>query len=158
MENWKPVKDFEGKVYEVSDLGRVRRIKAAQGATVGALVKAHPQQGGYLLVHLRDTGRDVQKALHIIVAEAFLPNPLNLPEVNHLGCKRDCRASMLEWRSDAGNKLCEILKKPLRGIRFREDFKKWTATLRGKSLGSYATKKEAQSVRRKAVESLPHIL
>ena len=125
MENWRPVKDFEG-VYEVSDLGRVRRIKRAQGATAGAVVKAHPQQGGYLLVHLRDVGRDVQKALHIIVAEAFLPNPLGLPEVNHLGRKSDCRVNMWEWRSDAGNKLCEILKNPLKGVRFRKDFKKWT--------------------------------
>jgi hypothetical protein len=51
MENWRPVKDFEG-VYEVSDLGRVRRSKAAKGATAGALIKAHPQQGGYLIVIL----------------------------------------------------------------------------------------------------------
>jgi hypothetical protein len=43
------------------------------------------------------------KLVHVLVAKAFIPNPLNLPEVNHLGKSDDCRANMLEWRTKLGN-------------------------------------------------------
>ncbi len=158
MENWKPVKDFEG-VYEVSDLGRVRRIGKGKGAIVGAVIKAHPQQGGYLIVHLRDAGRDVQRLLHRMVAIAFIPNPLNLPEVNHVGCQSDCRAIKLEWRSRKGNTQFSVKKRPLKGISFIKSCNRWKVSLgRGTPLGYFKTKQEALRVRKAAIEAMPHIL
>ena len=158
MENWKPVKDFEG-VYEVSDLGRVRRIKAAKGTTAGALIKAHPQQGGYLIVHLRDTGREAQRLLHRMVAIAFIPNPLGLPEVNHLGKQTDCRAVKLEWRSRKGNAQFSVKRRATRGITFLKDCNRWRVSLgRGAPLGHFKTKREALKARKAGIEALPHIL
>ena len=109
-ENWAPVAGFEG-IYEVSDLGRVRRTKSRQGTTIGQMIKpkSRPSRsGGYLAIHLRDRDKEVTRGLHTLVATAFLPNPLNLPEVNHLGAKSDNRAIMLEWRTGDGNKLHEM--------------------------------------------------
>ena len=156
IETWAPVKGLEG-AYEVSDLGRVRRLKAAKGATVGQVIKAQPQQGGYLTVHLRDKGREIRRTLHTLVATAFIPNSLNLPEVNHLGPKSDCRASMLEWRTGKGNKLHEVQSNQ-KGVSFRKDTGKYVARYSNDYLGSFATEAEARAARKAAVDALPYIL
>ena len=155
-ENWAPVAGFEG-IYEVSDLGRVRRVESRQGATAGQVIQAQPQQGGYLTVHLRDRDTEVRRTLHTLVAIAFIPNPLNLPEVNHLGPKSDCRASMLEWRTGKGNKLHEVQSNQ-KGVSFRKDTGKYVARYSNDYLGSFATEAEARAARNAAVDALPYIL
>jgi hypothetical protein len=161
MEQWKPVKGFEA--YEVSDLGRVRRIKAAKGAKVGQVLKPYPQNKGYLLVKLQKK----TVALHKLVAKTFIPNPLGLPEVNHKGPKSDCRASMLEWRSGKGNMLHAVQNGLRRGneagVRFNERLQKWTAKYSPEPnkevwLGTFLTKEEALEARKTAVDSLPYVL
>lgn len=59
----------------------------------------------YLKVSLKnDDGVFKWKTLHILVARAYLPNPNNLPIVNHLnGNKHDCRVENLEWDTYSGN-------------------------------------------------------
>ena len=91
-EEWRPVKGYEG-MYEVSNLGRVRSLdrmvsyvskygKHYQVLTKGRIL-AMKQNLGYYLVHLSYQGEAVHKQVHRLVAEAFIPNPYNLPEVNH---------------------------------------------------------------------------
>jgi hypothetical protein len=58
----------------------------------------------YPSIRLASNGKKRNARLHILVAQAFVPNPLNLPEVIHKNCiKTDCVAGNLEWSSHAGN-------------------------------------------------------
>ena len=100
-EQWKPVKGFEGK-YIVSNFGNVMSIprtytnKLGREYTVGGftLVK-HDDTNGYDKVWLGDS---VMKSVHRIVAEAFVPNPNGVSEVNHIdGNKKNNCALNLEW-------------------------------------------------------------
>lgn len=62
--------------------------------------------GGYEFVGLRSEGalRCEYRMVHRIVSEAFIPNPLGLPEVNHKdGNKRNNRVANLEWTTRPGN-------------------------------------------------------
>jgi hypothetical protein len=160
QEQWKPVRGFEG-AYEVSNLGRVRRIKAACGTKVGKVLKPQPQRDGYLLVNLHIAGVLTTKMLHRLVAEAFIPNPLRLPEVNHLDSLSDCRASMLEWRSKAGHRRHHMLHNG-KGVFFKKQSGKWIAqcSVEGKKLhiGVFDTKQEAINARKEALEAIPYIL
>lgn len=96
IELWKPVEGFDS--YEVSDLGRVRKV---DGTEVNLF--NHPQ--GYLKVALKVAGKKVSKKyVHRLVAAAFIPNPDNLPYVNHKNGKQWCNeVENLEWISSKDN-------------------------------------------------------
>lgn len=80
-EVWREVKGFEG-LYEVSNCGRVKSLNYhLTGQT--RLLKPCNSAHGYLRVFLSKDGRMTGKLVHRLVAEAFLENPLNFPEVNH---------------------------------------------------------------------------
>lgn len=84
-EIWKPVVGYEDE-YEVSNLGQVRRVKAAQGAKVGAILAQQElkKRGGYLSVGLSKAGAAKKRiTVHRIVAMAFL-GPTELPLVRHI--------------------------------------------------------------------------
>jgi hypothetical protein len=106
METWRDIEGYEGS-YQVSDLGRVRSLdrKSANGHKLkGMARKLTVDKDGYHVVGL--TRDRVMKHLkvHRLVAQAFIPNPDNKPEVNHInGFKTDNRASELEWCTTQGN-------------------------------------------------------
>lgn len=82
-ELWRPVRDFEGW-YEVSDLARVRRVKAAKGTLVGTIIQPSLTTRGRLQVTLSKHGRQRTIAVHVLVANAFLgPKPVG-KETNHI--------------------------------------------------------------------------
>lgn len=93
MEQWKNIKGYDGK-YQVSDLGRVRSLKfGKERVLVGC-----KQKYGYLLVNLCKDGKVKTCLLHRLVAEAFIPNPYGLTEVNHKDeDKTNNAVSNLEW-------------------------------------------------------------
>ena len=101
MEHWKTIADFEA--YEVSDLGRVRRKEPTKHHPGKVMLKPWFGTGGYVHLQLYKNSKKHDRAVHRLVAIAFLPNPKGLPEVNHLGPKSDCRATMLEWTDKLGN-------------------------------------------------------
>lgn len=60
---------------------------------------------GYMKVSLRIEGKPVNAYVHRLVAQSFVPNPNEHPEVNHIdGDKKNNRASNLEWCTGAENK------------------------------------------------------
>ena len=74
-EVWKPIKGYEG-IYEVSSLGRVRKLATG-------VILHQRNRGGYRQVALRKDGVGKSESVHRLVAKAFLPNPDMLPEINH---------------------------------------------------------------------------
>jgi hypothetical protein len=95
--NWKPIKGFE-EYYLVSDSGQVLSIRKNQ------VLKPKIDRYGYETVVLSRHGRSHYRTVHRLVAQAFLPNPLGLPTVNHINeVKTDNRAVNLEWMSIADN-------------------------------------------------------
>lgn len=96
-EIWKPIRGFEEE-YEISNYGRVHSLKSNK------ILKQFEYRGGYLEVHLRKPGTKVHKKIHRLVAEHFIPNPENLPEVNHKDEDRqNNNFTNLEWCSHTYN-------------------------------------------------------
>jgi hypothetical protein len=95
-EEWRIVKDYPN--YEVSNLGRIRR----NGKTI---FEGSKEIDGYIRVCLTNNGKSRKFKMHRLVAEAFIPNPENKPQVNHLGTKDDNRLCMLEWVTGKENSL-----------------------------------------------------
>lgn len=90
--------------YEVSSLGAVRRSIGGQGARLGVNRKLVADTHGYLQVKLCEHGKCRLHLVSRLVAKAFLPNPLGLPEVNHVDGKRQNNTlSNLEWCSSSAN-------------------------------------------------------
>src|ERR1700722_263769 len=161
MENWKLIKGFED--YEVSELGRVRRRTPARGTVVGKVLRPCIDKRGRLMLGLNDaTGKRHPKLLHKFVASAFIPNPNNLPEVNHLKTLLDCKATDLEWRTKAGNELY-VLQKQQRGLGVLYEKRRhhWIAYYhvgRRIYVGSFSTKRAALKARQTAVKNLKEVV
>lgn len=102
MEEWRNIKDYEG-LYQVSNMGNVKTLKY-KGFNIEKLLKPILQTNGYLYVQLYKDGNPRIYRVHRLVAEAFIPNPDNLSEVNHINeNKTDNRVGNLEFCSHQYN-------------------------------------------------------
>ena len=102
MENWQPVKGYDG-IYEVSDKGRVRSLNYNHTGT-DRILKPRKNGDGYLQVGLWKDGHVKTVRIHRLVAEAFIQNPNNLETVNHKDeVKTNNTVSNLEWMSKKDN-------------------------------------------------------
>lgn len=98
-EKWCPIQDFPR--YRISDMGRIVSIKKYGNAK---LLKQTINKRGYLNVHLCNDKENKCFLVSRLVGIHFIPNPLNLPEINHKkGIKLDNRATELEWCTNAQN-------------------------------------------------------
>lgn len=99
MEIWKPIEGHDG--YEVSSLGRVRSYKRGRER----LLKPHFFiRSPYYCVYLYIGGKSKPFTIHKLVAQTFIPNPENKPQVNHInGVKTDNRVENLEWVTASEN-------------------------------------------------------
>ena len=97
-ETWKRINGYEE--YEISNLGRVKSFKRDRK---GKIMK--PKfSGEYLAVTLCADGQQERKTIHRLVAEHFIPNPKNKPQVNHIdGNKLNNKACNLEWVDNSEN-------------------------------------------------------
>lgn len=96
-EIWKDIKGYEGK-YKVSNQGRVYSIRSHKYLATGNNGK------GYLYVSLWKDNLEKKEYIHRLVARHFLPNPNNLPQVNHKDeNKENNRVENLEWCNSTYN-------------------------------------------------------
>ncbi len=115
MEEWKDIEGYEG-LYQVSDWGRVRRLDTEIEAysfnakrkikyfRKGRILKLIMDKDGYLCINLCKSNKIVIQKVHRLVAKAFIPNPNDLPEVNHKDeCKSNNFKENLEWCNRSHN-------------------------------------------------------
>lgn len=100
-EMWRPVVGASNR-YDVSDLGRVRD-RTLNRVTTGTFDTSK----GYMMVGINmDDGIRRNKGVHVLVAEAFIPNPENKPMVNHEDTnKTNNKVSNLSWVTNSENML-----------------------------------------------------
>lgn len=109
-EIWKDIKGYEG-YYKISNFGRVKRMKRITKFNDGRLYKYNEKivninkgKIGYFVVDLYKNTKRMTFYIHRLVAEAFIPNPDNLPQVNHRdGNKLNNDIDNLEWVSAKQN-------------------------------------------------------
>lgn len=95
VEEWKQIGDTD---YLVSNLGRVYSNKSNK------ILRTQTHRNGYVTVWISTKDGNKTPTLHRLVAEAFVPNPSNKPQVNHIdGNKQNNCASNLEWVTQSEN-------------------------------------------------------
>ena len=82
IEIWKPVVGYEG-LYECSNMGNVRSLNYRRTNTIKNL-SLSLNKNGYVQVNLWKNYKGKVLVVHRLVAEAFLPNPDNKPEIDHI--------------------------------------------------------------------------
>lgn len=104
QEEWRPVVGYEG-LYEISNLGRVKSLKGWNGKEyvsrekfLKSHISASTPNYSRKVVDLKKNGKRRTFRVHRLIAMAFIPNPDNLPEINHKDSNPLNNAiSNLEW-------------------------------------------------------------
>lgn len=97
-ETWRDIPGYEGR-YQVSNLGRLWSKERG-------LLSPFLSRGGYLVATLQRNGKRYGTGVHRLVAQAFIPNPEDKPQINHKnGIRTDNRPENLEWVTCSENNL-----------------------------------------------------
>lgn len=131
MEEWKPIEGYEG-LYEVSNMGRVKSLKRTVWDSRGyyktvpeRIMKPKKTDKGYLTVNLSKEGKNKWCYVHRLAGQAFIPNPDNLPLINHKDENpKNNNVDNLEWCTQKYNinygthnkRMAEKLSKPIIAI------------------------------------------
>lgn len=160
-EIWKPIDGYEG-LYEVSNLGRVRSLEFRNGSGRHKRVRLlSPTDNGhgYKIIGLVVGGKKRNHYVHRLVAQSFVPNPNNLPVIDHVDHDRGNNvAHNLRWMTQRDNVrysrslMCKPRQKPMTntGERYISRQKKdgrYRLTVGRKQIGVYDTIKEAVEAR-----------
>ena len=109
QEQWKDINGWED-LYEISSLGNIRSKRTNKIRVLGT------NNFGYQTIRLYDGCRIEKFLVHRLVAKAFIPNPENKEQVNHIdGDKTNNAVNNLEWCTQSENEI-HAIKNGLKGI------------------------------------------
>lgn len=151
MEVWKEIEGFD-KGYKVSNLGNVFSEKTNK------ILKPTKDRGGYRIVGLyKNKKRHFQK-VHRLVAKAFIENPNEYPQVNHIDCcNTNNKADNLEWCTAMYNTQSVNSTKNIGCVYFDKSNNRWRfiININGKrTQKNFETQEEADSYRVRYIASL----
>jgi hypothetical protein len=96
-EIWKDIQDYEG-LYQVSNLGRVKSLVRVHYCKKERILTNIKLPNGYIYVRLCKDGKGKNVRVHRLVAVAFIPNPENLPQIDHINAdKTNNNVNNLRW-------------------------------------------------------------
>jgi len=96
-EIWKDIKGYEG-FYQVSNLGKIKSLPRNNTIKQSKILKNGYSRKGYCIVNLSKNNKVKSYRVHRLVAQAFIPNPNNYPDVNHKDeNKLNNSVDNLEW-------------------------------------------------------------
>ena len=102
-EEWRDVVGYEG-LYQVSNFGRVKSLPRNGTVNMVRILRPNIKKTGYINYALQKNNALKTFLAHRLVAQAFMPNPDNLPQVNHIdGDKTNNRVDNLEWCTQLEN-------------------------------------------------------
>lgn len=154
VEEWRPVVGYEG-LYEVSDCGNVRSLDTfvrTKGGVLrlakGRIRKLQRDDDGYMRVELYGGKKPKLVGVHRLVAEAFIPNPDNKEQVDHInGVRDDNRIENLRWFTLEENNSTDLAKSRKSKSAFeRNDNKKivYQYTMDGEFVAKYNSTMEVE--------------
>lgn len=98
-EIWHDIENYKG-LYQISNKGRVKSLYKGSER----ILRPSWMTGGYLFVVLCKNGNQSKQRIHRLVAQAFIPNPENKPQVNHKDeCKTNNTVENLDWATAKEN-------------------------------------------------------
>ena len=136
--------------YAISNLCNIKNL------TTQRILKPQIDRYGYVYVSLANKGFNKKKKVHRLMAEVFIPNPLNKKEVNHKdGNPKNNLADNLEWVTHFENQTHKIkywnCSSKFLGVTYNKRENKWRAQIqinkKKYSLGTYVTEEEAYQAR-----------
>lgn len=108
-EMWKDIKNFEG-MYQISNFGRVKSLARTKKHSYNGIAQLKEKVlkpvniNGYKRVVLSKNNKSINKYIHFLVAQAFIPNPNNYSEINHKDeDKANNKINNLEWCNHSYN-------------------------------------------------------
>lgn len=106
---WKLIEGFDG-IYSVSNYGDVKNNRT------GRLMKQRKTEKGYLHINLTKNGKRKAMRINRLVAQVFIPNPENKPQVNHIDFNRENNCvNNLEWVTAQENTQYSVCNRKLPG-------------------------------------------
>ena len=168
-EEWRPVIGYEG-LYEVSNMGRVKSLKRTVWDNRGyyrtvpeRILKPVDKGMGYLYVLLWKDGKGKNCRINRLVAIAFIPNPYNLPEVNHIdqnkenNCVSNLEFCSSKYNCNFGDRNKRIAEKLTGRKQSKEHVKRHAEKLRGKKQSKESVRKRAEKLTNHPKTSKPVI-
>ena len=111
IEIWCDVREFEG-YYQISSYGRVKsfkRLSSQNHLLKERIIKTYPDVNGYMIADLYKDGKRTHCRVHRLVADAFIPNPRNLDEIDHIDTvKSNNHYKNLRWCTHSENHLNKL--------------------------------------------------